>query len=76
MVVKTNMNTYGITFIHDNSTITMKAEFYEFSDGFIHLYREDDHAREKFASYIASNVRHIVLQNEYTEDEVLEQTKD
>ena len=71
------MNTYGINFIADNETINMEAEYYDLSDGFINLYKDIGSGCdiEVFASYAADNVRWIVLQEKFTEKEVISQVK-
>lgn len=72
------METFAITFKDDLKTITMEADFYEMDNGFISLYKDFSKVDnpEKFASYAAGNVLHIVLQNKYTEEEILKQMKD
>jgi hypothetical protein len=72
------MNTYGINFIADNETINMKAEYYDLSSGFINLYKDLELGLgiEVFASYAADNVRWIVLQEEFTEKEIIKQIKE
>lgn len=59
------MNTYGITMKDDNTTFTMKADYYEIREGFVRLYSEnDDDITTEFAAYSSDCVRHIVLQEE------------
>ena len=69
------MDTYAINFKHDNSTITVEAEYFDIKDGFVRLYKKFTTGEDVFAIYDASNVRHCVLQKKYTQDEIIEQMK-
>ena len=69
------MNTYGITFIDDGDTISVEVDFYEIRDGFVTLYLDKEMGRGpvQVASYSADNIRQIVEQKVFTEEEVLAQ---
>lgn len=69
------MATYGINFKYDNSTISVEAEFFDIQDGFLRLYKMHLDVEVVESIYEAANIRHCVLQKEYTEAEILEQMK-
>ena len=69
------MAVYGITFRHDGETIAKTAEFYEIKDGFLRLYHDLNGFTEEFAAFASDDILQIVLQNEYSEEEVLNQIK-
>ena len=60
------MNTYGITFKDDMGTISVDAEFYEISEGFVRMYKPEGGGRPpvEFAAYSSDNVLHCVLQKD------------
>ena len=69
------MAVYGITFRHDGETIAKTAGWYEIRDGFLRLYHDLNGFTEEFASFASDDILQIVLQNEYSEEEVLNQIK-
>ena len=70
------MANYGISFKHDNSTIMVEAEFFDIKDGFLRLYKMILGVEVVESVYDAENIRHCVLQKEYSEAEILYQIKD
>ena len=69
------MSYYAIVFKSDESDIvTVEAEMFEIKDGFIRFFRcFDVGTLEMFSCYSADSVECCVLQNEYTEDQIIEQ---
>ena len=63
-----DMPIYGINLNIDNETFTMDAECFEISEGFVRLYKDINGLLEEFASYSASTVNHIVLQDKFGEE--------
>ena len=70
------MNNYAISWKNTGEINTVKAEYYEITDGFLRFFRDDLEGRiEEFASYSADLINFCVLQTEFTEDEILSQIK-
>lgn len=69
------MDSYGVSFKHDNSTIMVEAAYFDIKDGFLRFYKKFEHGEDVFSVYDAENIRHCVLQKKYTEEEILEQIK-
>jgi len=69
------MSYYAIVFKSDESDIvTVEAEMFEIKDGFIRFFRLlDVGTLEMFSCYSADSVESCVLQNEYTQDQIIEQ---
>lgn len=67
------MPKYAITFKHNQETILVECDWYELFNGFVNLWIGPDRhkAPENIASYLADNVLCIVLQKEYTQEEIL-----
>jgi hypothetical protein len=64
------MASYGVTFKDDGETIRVDAEFYELRDGFLRFYKNSEHGVEEFALYASDNIKHCVLQKEYTTKDI------
>ena len=70
------MNNYAVSLKNIGEITTVKAEYYEITDGFLRFFRDDLEGRiEEFASYSADLINFCVLQTEFTEDEILSQIK-
>jgi hypothetical protein len=65
------LTTYGITFKHDYSTITVECSWYELKNGFIHIFIDAHPMPNVIASYLADNVLWIVKQKEHSPEKCL-----
>lgn len=65
------MNTYGINLKHGNKTVVIEADYFDIKDGFLRLYRKT----KEVSAFEVDNVEQCVLQNKYTEEEVMDQIK-
>jgi len=65
------MNNYGISFIRDECTIMVEADWFDIKDGFIQFFKAV--SNKPFAAYNLNNIYYVVLQKKYTEQEVLDE---